>query len=166
MTNNFSEKIIKHSTPILLLIESVIELLLFFPTFEIFGYFHTVPATYDQTILIKISPTTLFSLLSDSYYSIGLKTSYVFMFIMQILTIFMCVILLLFSFIKIKKECFKIVFFISIICLIIECTFASILFCNYLGALILDIIILIVNLIVLVISILYFFKLKKESKNV
>ena len=70
-------------------INSVVSCLLFalfFPTLEIFGSVHEVPSqNTGNTITITEEP--LFNLLSNDYYSLGLKSAYILLFVFQIISV-------------------------------------------------------------------------------
>lgn len=72
---------------------SLLMLFAFFPSLPIYGYSHDV--TSGNGMMITVTSGSLFTVMSDSFYSSGIKTAYMFFFILQILSIAFSVILLI-----------------------------------------------------------------------
>ena len=72
---------------------SLLMLFAFFPSLPIYGYSHDVAS--GNGMMITVTSGSLFTVMSDSFYSSGIKTAYMFFFIFQILSIAFSVILLI-----------------------------------------------------------------------
>lgn len=83
-----------------LLILSIILLLTFFPTYNIFGYVHTIPSKHDPNLFITIVPNNIFNVLNDRFYSTFLKFIYILIFSLQIINVlyFLILIFIIYSY--------------------------------------------------------------------
>lgn len=66
---------------------SLFLLFIFFPLSHIWGYSHQIIVSTDPLLKITITEQSLFTVLNDSFYSNELKTSYVFIIIIEIVSI-------------------------------------------------------------------------------
>lgn len=96
---------------ILLVVMSVFLIAVVFPGNSMFGYEHQILSSTNPDLYVTITAMPLFNVIADSFYSISLKFGYISLFVLEVLSIILCVALSLM--LILKKENISKVFFVA-----------------------------------------------------
>lgn len=143
---------------------AILFLAMFFPTLDIFGYTHEVSEPTNPSLVVTITPTSLFTMLSNSFYSIAIKSAYVCLFVFQILSILLLVVSVAFMILN-KRKIYSLLCLFSFITILIEAILIISLFNTYILPLGITIVCLIITIGIFVLNVLSRAN-RKYNKNV
>ncbi len=92
---------------------SLLILSIFFPLLPIWGYTHEIITSTEPLLKITITEQDLFRVLNDTFYNTGLKTAYVFIMILEIISLIISLFSLVVSFLRKKQKLSCFIFMIS-----------------------------------------------------
>ncbi len=92
---------------------SLLILSIFFPLLPIWGYTHEIITSTEPLLKITITAQDLFKVLNDNFYNTGLKTAYVFIMILEIISLIISLFSLVVSFLRKKEKLSCFIFMIS-----------------------------------------------------
>ncbi len=120
------KRIVKIILSLINIIISIIVLFIFFPSLQIWGFTHEVITDNDLNLTITITEQTLFKVLNDSFYDNKLKTIYIIIFSLEIISNLFSLIAFIQAF-KRKNR-------FDLITILISCSFNVMLCCSILLA--------------------------------
>ena len=92
---------------------SLLILSIFFPLLPIWGYTHEIITSTEPLLKITITAQDLFRVLNDTFYNTELKTAYVFIMILEIISLIISLFSLVVSFLRKKQKLSCFIFMIS-----------------------------------------------------